>query len=67
MSLMCHGDVTPYLLRYVNGTRTGEEPDFDTQHKCRNFGKLLDWASKHTIKQSDFDAAMALDSLKGGK
>lgn len=33
-------------------------PDFSTQHKCKDFDKVLDWARRHTIKES-FEAKPA--------
>ncbi|CAI6340615.1 unnamed protein product [Periconia digitata] len=57
LALTCHGDTTPYLMRYKNGTRTGEEPDFDTTHRCRDFDSLTRWAKAHSIRNPEFEEA----------
>lgn len=37
-------DVTPYLILKDAKRPLGIDPDFCTQHKCRNFAKIQQWA-----------------------
>jgi hypothetical protein len=45
MSIMCHGDVTPYLLKTDPNSPSGVDPDFSMHHKCVNFWALVDYMS----------------------
>jgi len=47
---MCTSDITPYLQMYDNKTKSGVTPDFNTQHKCRNFDKIHEWAEKNKAR-----------------
>jgi hypothetical protein len=45
-SLMCYADMTP-LISYDDKEQGNHDypfPDFASQHKCRDFGKLVDWS-----------------------
>jgi hypothetical protein len=43
LAIMCHGDVTPVLIRIEPNAPLGERADFSSHHKCRDFGKLRQW------------------------
>jgi Mycotoxin biosynthesis protein UstYa len=47
-NLMCTADVTPFFTIMDDTAKSGKRPDFNTQHKCRNFDKLKDWMRGHT-------------------
>lgn len=49
INLMCTADVTPYLIELNPNRRLGEDPNFDTLHKCRKWDKLVHWAKSHEI------------------
>jgi hypothetical protein len=51
LTLMCHGDITPLLIREDLKAPTGQSLDFNTHHKCRNFDKISDWADLNWIAQ----------------
>ena len=52
LKIMCVADVTP-LLHVIDESRPlGAVPDFNTQHKCRNFHDIRDWF-KEQIKVLD--------------
>lgn len=40
--LMCTADPGMVTFRWVEGHR-GPEPDFNTDHKCRDYESLLEW------------------------
>ncbi|KAF6832650.1 hypothetical protein CPLU01_06046 [Colletotrichum plurivorum] len=44
--LMCAADVTPFL--HTNGAK-GNQPDFDSQHRCPKYDRIVDWAKKRQI------------------
>ena len=56
-TLMCHGDTTPFFTIIDPSQSMGARGDFSAHHKCRNFGKLQDWNSKHEVKFGSFAAA----------
>ncbi|KAJ5394014.1 uncharacterized protein N7487_011655 [Penicillium crustosum] len=43
--LMCAGDVGIVTMNWVE--KFGIYPDFSTQHKCRKFDKIVEWADEH--------------------
>ncbi|KAH7919151.1 hypothetical protein BV22DRAFT_876521 [Leucogyrophana mollusca] len=45
---MCNADVTMITWDWVKG-RTSPYPNFNTRHQCRNFEKILDWATTHAV------------------
>jgi len=50
VSLMCTSDVTPMLLPLNLNLSSGFALDFGTQHKCRNFEKIVEWEEKNRAK-----------------
>ncbi|KAJ6437210.1 FluG domain-containing protein [Purpureocillium lavendulum] len=52
--LQCTSDVTPYLILRDPKRPLGIDPDFQTQHKCRNFEKIQEWARKHELDTNDY-------------
>lgn len=50
LSLMCIGDVTPYLIRKPAENDRGIA-DFSSHHKCRKFDKLVDFWEERTVIQ----------------
>ncbi|KAH8784569.1 hypothetical protein F5882DRAFT_294848, partial [Hyaloscypha sp. PMI_1271] len=49
LSIMCHGDVTPLLIRHSASGPLGGMMDFSNHHKCRRFDKLLDWMKDNAV------------------
>lgn len=49
MNLMCLGDVTPYLVESDPAMLNGVVPKFNGLHKCRNYGKLIDWVKGNVV------------------
>ncbi|KAH8807267.1 hypothetical protein F5884DRAFT_880153 [Xylogone sp. PMI_703] len=46
--LMCASDETPYL---IESNRNGDEVVYpNSQRRCRNFQKLIDWAEEHVVE-----------------
>ena len=50
LSLMCHGDTTPYLLRIDPQSPSGISPDFSMHHKCVKFEPLVDYMRKQKFQ-----------------
>jgi len=51
ISLMCHGDVTPFMVRVDPGSPVGFEADFSPYHKCVKWDPLVQW-----MKENSFDS-----------
>jgi Mycotoxin biosynthesis protein UstYa len=50
LSLMCHGDITPYLhVKHSNEDKLGTA-DFNAKHKCRNFDRIVDDFEKKVVR-----------------
>lgn len=49
LSFMCYSDVTPVLLEYDSKTRS-RRTDFNTHHKCRDFGKILEYLKEKGVE-----------------
>ncbi|OCL00371.1 uncharacterized protein K441DRAFT_651284 [Cenococcum geophilum 1.58] len=49
IAIMCHGDVTPLLIRHDPSNPLGDVADFSNHHKCRRFDKLVDWMKDHAM------------------
>ncbi|KDR68280.1 hypothetical protein GALMADRAFT_78890, partial [Galerina marginata CBS 339.88] len=47
-SLMCSADVGMITFEWVRGFNS-PYPDFNTRHQCRNFEKILSWASDNAV------------------
>jgi hypothetical protein len=47
---MCAADATPYLIKLNPKRPSGEGPDFDTLHYCRNFEELREWAGVNSVR-----------------
>ncbi len=52
--LQCVADVTPYLTKRDPKRPLGIDPDFNTQHKCRDFDKIRRWAAEHALDARDY-------------
>src|SRR5882757_7213727 len=50
LALMCHGDVTPYLLKMNPAAPQGVDPDFSMHHKCVKFDLLVEFMNKQPFK-----------------
>lgn len=50
-ALMCHGDVGIITYNWVKPW--GIYPDFSTNHKCRKFEKIVEWADRHALPVDD--------------
>ncbi|WQF88134.1 Putative mycotoxin biosynthesis protein UstYa [Colletotrichum destructivum] len=44
--LQCYADVTPFL--HTNGSK-GTQPDFNTQHRCPKYDRIVEWAKERQI------------------
>ncbi|QMW45716.1 hypothetical protein AFCA_009803 [Aspergillus flavus] len=49
--LMCQADVGIVTYNWVHPW--GLYPDFSTEHKCRKFDKIVEWADKHALPDDD--------------
>ncbi|TVY38938.1 Cyclochlorotine biosynthesis protein [Lachnellula subtilissima] len=49
ISLMCHGDTTPYLIELDPTQTNGLKADFSPHHKCRDFGNLVKYVQEHAL------------------
>jgi hypothetical protein len=47
IALICTGDVTPVLIYNEPKAVLGEQVDFSSHHKCRDFKKLGMWTKQH--------------------
>lgn len=52
--LQCASDVTPYLMKRDTQKPLGIDPDFNTQHKCRNFDAIHAWTKMHELQTDDY-------------
>ncbi|GAM87531.1 hypothetical protein ANO11243_055570 [Dothideomycetidae sp. 11243] len=51
LTLMCHGDVSPVLVKINHKPDPPiEEADFNVHHVCRNFDKLVAWNQEHAVR-----------------
>src|SRR4051794_40788204 len=50
LSFMCHGDVTPYLLKTNSQAPAGVDPDFSPHHKCVKFELLVKYMNSQRYK-----------------
>lgn len=48
---MCQADVGIVTYNWVHPW--GLYPDFSTEHKCRKFDKIVEWADKHALPDDD--------------
>ncbi|KAF2436292.1 hypothetical protein EJ08DRAFT_578969, partial [Tothia fuscella] len=46
-TLTCHGDVTPLLVKVDDKAVRGQSIDFETHHRCRDFGKIGQWVEEN--------------------
>jgi len=53
LALMCTSDLTPILLERDVENVISVIPDLQTNHKCRDFGKVQEWFIEHSY--TDFD------------
>ncbi|KAG0646873.1 Cyclochlorotine biosynthesis O [Hyphodiscus hymeniophilus] len=51
--LMCYADVTPFLHVIEPGAELGATPDFNTQHRCKNFDNVQQWARDNHARAAD--------------
>lgn len=49
LSLMCHGDTTPYLVKLDPESPVHAEADFSPHHKCVKFEPLVDYMAKNVV------------------
>jgi hypothetical protein len=52
-NLMCESDIGVITFHEIEGRDDGPWPDFDTDHVCRNFEKIRDWAVENTVANDD--------------
>lgn len=46
--MMCHVDVTPYLVKEDETAPIGIRAEFSSHHKCRNYDKVQKWVVDNT-------------------
>lgn len=51
LTLMCHGDTTPYLIELDPEEPDGARADFSAHHRCRRFDPLVEWMSEHSTRR----------------
>ena len=63
--LTCNADVGLYTAVWVKDYNE-PYPDFNTQHTCRNFDKIRDWALNQelNVSKADLVAGRSTDGLK---
>ncbi|KXJ84919.1 hypothetical protein Micbo1qcDRAFT_128869 [Microdochium bolleyi] len=47
LALMCQSDITPVLVIADPSAPIGNRADFNSYHKCRNFGKIEAWMDEN--------------------
>lgn len=52
MNLMCMADVNVFTFHPVEG-REGFWPDYETEHVCRNFEHIQQWARDNAVEDAD--------------
>jgi hypothetical protein len=48
-ALICHGDTTPFFTVIDPEQSEGARGDFNSHHKCRDFGKLQEWVRENSV------------------
>ena len=48
LTLMCHGDTTPYLIEVDPEAPVGARADFNAHHRCQMFVPLVEWMGEHS-------------------
>ncbi|KAI9726999.1 MAG: hypothetical protein M1834_008581 [Cirrosporium novae-zelandiae] len=48
LTLMCQADVTPFLVYLDPEAPMGERVDFNTHHRCRDWGRVVEWMGVNT-------------------
>ncbi|KAF2445871.1 hypothetical protein P171DRAFT_484526 [Karstenula rhodostoma CBS 690.94] len=49
ISLMCHGDTTPYMVLNDPTAPNNMRADFSPHHKCRNFDSIKEWVKENQL------------------
>ena len=49
LSIMCHGDTTPVLIKHDPSDPLNDMADFSNHHKCRRYDKLVAWMHDHAL------------------
>ena len=49
LTLMCHGDTTPYFVIEDESAPLGKKADFSPHHTCRNFAKIATWTEDNQL------------------
>ena len=49
LTLMCHGDTTPYVYEKMREDDILGKADFDAHHKCRKFDKLVEFFETNAV------------------
>ncbi|KAH7918723.1 hypothetical protein BV22DRAFT_899365 [Leucogyrophana mollusca] len=62
-NVMCNADVTMITWDWVKG-RTSPYPNFNTRHQCRDFEKILDWATTHAVHIPKSEVTPLEDTVK---
>jgi hypothetical protein len=48
---MCNADTGLYTYNWIEG-RPSTMPDFNVQHKCKDFEAIKKWTMEHSIPQT---------------
>ncbi|PLB46541.1 hypothetical protein P170DRAFT_438293 [Aspergillus steynii IBT 23096] len=62
--ILCHADVGMVTFNKVEGV-TGPMADFSIDHKCRDFGAILDWKEENQVNVSDEEWALIQRAPEG--
>ncbi|KAI0514737.1 hypothetical protein F5B22DRAFT_610544 [Xylaria bambusicola] len=55
MVLQCTADVSPFLIKSDPKRPLGIDPDFNSQHKCRDFEAIRKWAREHQLDRKKYE------------
>lgn len=55
VTLMCHGDTTPFFSILDPTAPLGARADFSPHRKCRKFDKLHSWVKDHQLSNPGHD------------
>ena len=54
INLMCYADVNVFTFHEAPGREgLGYLPDYESQHVCRNFDRIKEWAYEHAVPDMD--------------
>ena len=69
ISLMCHGDTTPYMVLEDPTAPNNMRADFSPHHKCRDFGLIKQWVKDNQLApppETNWEGSKSGKKLKHG-